>query len=154
MKFQDLLLISDLDQINQKLKENYFKNLGNDFEYGIAHVFEYISNCEIEPSDIIINVKYYEELDDEGFFGVTGIDSSIKESSTIALYYCLLEEWASFNINFDEVEKIGKYNYLAHCFYEITFNGYSNEDILNAREKLNERIQECEVGWADEYITL
>jgi hypothetical protein len=51
--------------------------------------------------------------------------------------------WLAFRADRDEVEGVGADSFLAHCFYKMTLNGYTREDI---RANLERKASEPEPG--------
>lgn len=78
----------------------------------------------------------------------------LKEGETYALSYTYFEEWLGYTINEYVFKDFKDIDILAHCIWEMTWNGFTNKQIKEKIELLNDRIKEIsEDEWTLESIT-
>jgi hypothetical protein len=64
---------------------------------------------------------------------VLGYD--VETGDPLNLEYFGWDIWLGFKADSDEVAEIGAETFLAHCFYKMTINGYTKEDIMANLER-------------------
>ena len=66
------------------------------------------------------------------------------EENGCALDLCLFGEWAGFLLDKELLSKMSFPEIAAHVLWEMTFCGYSDENILARRREIEEALRECE----------
>lgn len=135
----------DVEEVLIELYPNDIKNLK-----GFAHAFNTI-NAITETTDnediITIDISWVEDDIEpekgEGWYHVCGLD---KDNDTWSLSIMAWEEWLSKKVNkpagMSDVEAV------AHCLWEMTWHGFTQEEIKVFVEDLQKRIEEVESGEA------
>lgn len=62
--------------------------------------------------------------------------------TTYALDFLPWEEWLGYYCNQLDLEKHGETAFIAHCLWEMTFDGFSQEQVKERLDELKERIDE------------
>ncbi|MHB8065411.1 MAG: DUF6557 family protein [Ruminiclostridium sp.] len=60
-------------------------------------------------------------------WNVSGMDTESGDKLDLELFSW--NDWLSFFVNNNDLQKVGKESYLAHCFYKMTINGFNEDDI-------------------------
>lgn len=85
--------------------------------------------------NMIIRIKKIYEKDEKKYwYHVNGINKEYSDGC--ALNFNSFREWLSYYIAKDVLKKYTTEEILAHCLWEMAFNGYSSKDILKTRRKL------------------
>ena len=77
-----------------------------------------------------------EDLEDQFFNNRWGLDFSKKA------------EWLSYFVDDEDLKILTVEDYLSHCLWEMTFCGFSDDDIQAEMDELKRRIDEIESGKA------
>ena len=59
---------------------------------------------------------------------------------------CKKAEWLSFYVNEEDLKRLTKEEYIAHCLSEMTYLGFSDEDIDRTIMELDEIVHGIEDG--------
>ncbi|MFI5331057.1 MAG: DUF6557 family protein [Desulfobaccales bacterium] len=93
--------------------------------------FEYIQSLQPIICQMRIHLEYQ---DDEagGYHGVSGRDGSLRENGEeecFGLFLMDWEEWLGMEIEAETLKKYSELDLLCHCFWEMTWCGYSMEKV-------------------------
>lgn len=101
--------------------------------------FEYIQSLKPEGCEMRIHLECRD--DEEGaYYDVSGRDGSLRENGQEECYGLFLMDWDEWLGMEIEAETLGKYSELAilsHCFWEMTWCGYSMEKVKKVRKRLD-----------------
>lgn len=147
MKFFELLRKYSNEQIIESLHKNYGDIVDE------AYLFALNELRELKPSeekqDIEINVKLEkDDLDkksDKMFLVCNGIGPDENgRIETWALEFSRWEQWLAKDIYSKCLEQLDELTILAGIMWELTYNGYTQSDVDERRNDLEERIKEVE----------
>ena len=123
------------EQIIEELLLAYPECIAEKHQY--EEVLNYLKQVEEKPFNEFVIVialidpseeeTYEEDIDEEAFLSISGF--SAKEDLHFALGFTLWEEWANAVIDIQEGLEVNPAELIAICLYEMTFYGFSQEDI-------------------------
>lgn len=130
--------------------EIIFKNLYPDDESIEAHkrVFETLQTLEPLESTISILIKNVtDDYDGSSFIDVGGFENEfVKENDFDTPYMALelteWEKWLGMEIENETLLNFSELEIICHSLYEMTFMGYSQEEIKELRNSINSKIEE------------
>jgi hypothetical protein len=101
--------------------------------------FEYIKSLNPVTYDMQICIKYREDFDGN-YHDVLARDGTIRpdgreESFDISLVDW--DKWLGMEIDSNTLEKYSGLDILCHCFWEMTWHGYSMEMVKQSRDELH-----------------
>lgn len=98
-------------------------------------VFERMRSCpgKPHPENLAVRVRWVQD-EDEGWHDVSGVVPG--DPLGRALEFCTFGEWAGFGVDPETLETYRPAEAAAHMLYEMTFCGFSDEEILAAREEI------------------
>lgn len=100
--------------------------------------FEYIQSLKPVGSVIRIHLEYQDD-EEGGYNDVSGRDGSLREDGQEESYSLFLvdwDEWLGMEIGAETLEKYSELDILCHCFWEMTWCGYSMEKVKKFRKNL------------------
>lgn len=104
---------------------------------------------ELHPTEnkdkFVIQMRYVKEEDmheDTGYYDIVAKKPNDMES--YAIEFSPWEEWLGFYCNQKNLEEQGELVFIAHCLWEMTFDGYNQEEIQKTVNELEQRIKEIE----------
>ncbi len=148
MIFQELIdnNIGSLEVILNKVVEFYPEQRVNLDGYAqVLQTLFVIEKHENEDDNIAIAIRHIKE-DDEDWHNVYGYNHC---EETWALELCSWSEWLGFWVDPKSLEIYGEIAFIAHCLYEMTWCGFTEDKIEEERQKLHEAIEEVESGEAE-----
>lgn len=130
--------------------EIIFKNLYPDDESIEAHkrVFETLQTLEPLESTISILIKNVkDDYDGSSFIDVSGFDNSFIREKEFDTPYTGLElteweNWLGMEIEKETLLNFSELEIICHSLYEMTFMGYSQEEIKEQRNSINGKIEQ------------
>jgi len=101
--------------------------------------FEYIQSLRSVGYEMRIHLEYQ---DDEagGYHDVSGRDGSLRENGQeecFGLFLMEWDEWLGMEIEAETLEKYSELDILCHCFWEMTWCGYTMEKVKKFRKRLD-----------------
>lgn len=102
----------------------------------------------MESTKFKINVRHIKEawndpeLEDEEYDDVTGIIDG--EDIPYAIEYVDWKEWLAMEITEESLQNYDEKEILSHCLWEMTWNGFSNEQVNKAAEDMKKRVRMAE----------
>ena len=108
-------------------------------------------------SDMRIVLSERQELDGQPYTEISGMNGTLKrdaapeyfgdvpggdEEESFALEFTDWSPWLSMQIDIATLNAYAAEAILAHCLWEMTFLGYSREEIAEARERLKAQVEE------------
>lgn len=112
---------------------------------GYRRVLDALKIMEPKVTEFTILIEFSEPIDDDGedFVHVCGYNTVKEEGLNdkaihYSLYYTDWDEWLGMLIEPQSLYKFGEYAVLVHCLYEMTFNGFSQDDITKAQQVLEQ----------------
>ncbi len=127
--FTDIITQTDFNLIEEAI----FNLYPDDKEFTEEYKSFYAELLQIKPSEcnsvLIAIEKQLEDIDDSKIelWNVYGLDTKTGENLNLELFEW--SKWLTFHVNVNDLEKVGRENYIAHCFYRMTINGFNKEDI-------------------------
>lgn len=97
-----------------------------------AYKAVYIELCTLEPYENKDNISIYLEKVDDSDEGSTNVFGKIVGSDNnerLNLSYLNWEKWLGFNVGNDVFRRMTYQEIVAHCIYEMIFNGFTQEAI-------------------------
>ena len=111
---------------------------------GFKKVFE--SLVTMEPTESEYKIRFERRQDvlnsDYTFPEVVGIKEGVDERWSLA--FCPWTEWLGMEFCQETIEKFPPSQIVANCLHEMTFWGFTEENIKGHREELDDRIREAE----------
>lgn len=98
---------------------------------GYKEALDELRSLTPKPSQMAIGLEWI--LDEDGdYVNVYGIE----DETRYGLDFVYWTEWLSLSILKETLAAFSPREILVHCLYEMTFYGFSNEKIMEEREKL------------------
>lgn len=100
--------------------------------------FENIRSLKAADSKMVIHIGFQDD-EEVGYHDVSGSDGSSTENGEkkrFSLFLVDWDEWLGMKIEVDTIEKYSELETLCHIFWEMTWCGYSMEDVRSFREEL------------------
>ena len=101
--------------------------------------FEFIRS--LKPSESIVRIHIEFQDGEEGrYHDVSGKDGSMRENGEeecLGLFLVDWDEWLGMSIEADTLEKYSELDTLCHVFWEMTWCGYSMEEVEKFRKRLD-----------------
>jgi hypothetical protein len=140
MKFQDLIHKHPWPEIHTALVRLY-PDHESEIE-GYQTVFEKLKKLTPLPTDLRLRVELvYSEHSGEFHIEAKGIGPSQENGDTgslFALEFTPWVKWLGMELDTKTLDKFSEFDIVAHCLYEMTFFGFTQEDIKTAEEELME----------------
>lgn len=140
MILKDLISNFSFEEVWKRLVELYpdqEKNLeGYKNSYSILKGLKPSSNKEKVSIDIM-----FVDNDGDQYHDISGTKPD--DPLSYALEFSGWDEWLSFSITKETIEKYPEVDILAHCLWELTFLGYSPEEIEEENMKLITNIEKA-----------
>jgi hypothetical protein len=113
--------------------------------------FEYIQSLRPVGYEMRIHLEYQ---DDEagGYHDVSGRDGSLRENGLeecFGLFLMDWDEWLGMEIEAEILERYSELDILCHCFWEMTWCGYSMEKV----KKFRKRLDRLSTGKKEDFIS-
>ena len=113
--------------------------------------FEYIQSLKPVGYEMRIHLEYQ---DDEagGYHDVSGRDGCLRENGQeecFGLFLMDWDEWLGMEIEAETLEKYSELDILCHCFWEMTWCGYSMEKV----KKFRKRLDRLSTGKKEDFIS-
>lgn len=142
MKFVNLLDLVDADEVVDLLNEFYPKTVKNNDEY--HEVLSTLSNVPASECDLKISIKHMSEFGNE-WDHVHGIDD---RGDVFAVQFMPWDEWLAAEIDERALDSYGEAGTVAHCLWEMTFNGFDEDTIQSELKQLNDTVKELNEQYA------
>jgi hypothetical protein len=100
--------------------------------------FDYIRSRQAAPCAMRICLEYRVD-EEEGYHDVLGRNGSLREDrqgERFGLFLMDWDEWLGMEIEAKTIEKYSELDILCHCFWEMTWCGYSMEKVNRFRKRL------------------
>jgi len=109
---------------------------------GYERVFDEVRSCvpTSNGDGIVVHIELREDDDGGRWYDVYGRKPGDKWG--YALELCLFREWAGFFVDPGLMERMPLAEIAAYILYEMTFCGYTDEEILARRREIEERGRE------------
>jgi hypothetical protein len=128
--------------------ESTFRNLYQSDEDDInAHkeAFEKLLLLPEESSNIQIAIRNIKEDEDE-YYEVSGIettkDKGEEKTEHLAIEFTPWSEWLGMQISKETVSKFNELEIISHCLYEMTYAGFTEEEIQNEFSTFTSTVEE------------
>lgn len=143
MKLVDIIFKYDWDLLYKYFNKYYpFEKIEHykDFLESLKKLTPIESEFKISINHIIEDHMFSEGIDD--WYSVHGISKNTNsEIETYALEYSTFEEWLGMEIDEDTLNRYPKPFIIIHCLWEMTFCGFTNEQIQNRLNKIEGKIK-------------
>ncbi len=102
---------------------------------GLKKVFNQVRTCApvTDPQEMMVSIDLVQD-EDERWYDVYGRVPGERERCTFEL--CLYREWAGFLVDEKLLQQMSPREIVSHMLREMTFYGYSDEDILAQRQEI------------------
>ena len=100
--------------------------------------FEFIQSLKPVGYEMRIHLEYQDD-EEGGYHDVSGRDGSLRENGQeecFGLFLMDWDEWLGMEIEAETLEKYSGLAILCHCFWEMTWCGYSMEKVKKFRKRL------------------
>lgn len=98
--------------------------------------WEELGHKKPKESNITIEIRKVRDIFDKTYYtDVSGIEEN-KEGS-LALEYSMLDEWLGYKLDPKTLKRMKQIEIMAHCLWEMTFNGFTSEHIKKKRNYLH-----------------
>lgn len=152
MRFHELLLLVDFDEVVDKIVDIYYSEneekdvVRKNYLYFLENL---IDGREPKCSDITIQIDYVESVTRE-YNGYTWTDdeywhvygTSQDDDSKWALEFSPFDEWLGFSINQAIFSNLSRAEAVAHCVWEMTFVSFDETEIAKKIEEINASVDE------------
>jgi len=109
---------------------------------GYQEVFEKLKTLTPAASDFQLRVELvYSEHAGEYHIETKSINPAqekVKSGSLFVLEFTPWSKWLGMELDEHTLEKFSEFDIVAHCLYEMTFFGFTQEDIKTAEEEIVE----------------
>lgn len=113
--------------------------------------FAYIKSLQPVSTGMRIEIDYRDDAEG-GYHEVLGQDGTLRADG-LEESFCLAlvdwEEWLGMEINPTSQQRYADLDIVCHCLWEMTWFGYSMEQIVQAREDLDRQAEEFSVNDED-----
>jgi len=124
----------------------------------IRNVFEKLKFLEPEESDMtIVLTEYDSDTDDdseiETYVDVSGRKKENDNNSltdSYAIEFVVWKKWLGMDLLTETTNNFNELEIIAHCLYEMTFYGYTEEEIKVQFDTINDSIEEYKNMTEDE----
>lgn len=132
MLFKDLLKNVDIEKALEALINIYPEEKTNIEKY--KTVYNTLLNLNPTITFITIDIsEYVEEITNEQSYNVSGF----RDCEYFSLDMNDWSEWLHYEVNVEQLQQLSPELYLGLCLYEITFNGFTNEERESNISELN-----------------
>ena len=102
---------------------------------GYREALDWLQQNESDDSEFTISIeKVIDDYDGQLYHSVTGFKSN--DVTPYALVFTDWSEWLGMDISDLTLSSYSEREIIAHCLYEMTFFGYSNDEIFNKSQEL------------------
>lgn len=139
MKFKDLLNKYSDEEIVNSVKNIYYEDKWNkNTEEGYFLVLKELRETDPINSDFVIKCEKSKTLfdEEEDCYDIYGCTE--KDKNNFGLSFTDWKEWLGSSFDCGDLAEI---DFLGECLFEMTFHGFSNEDVQNS---LNSILDELE----------
>lgn len=146
--FKELLSRNKWEEIREKIISYYPKEKEGIDTYKKVY-FELLNITPVENKDGMV-IEVSRENDELGssdgsnqteFYDVSGLKKG--DFWSYAIEFQPWEEWLGYYCNQEDLDSIGEPAFIAHAMWEMTFTGYSDEDVRRNAEELEEDLAEA-----------
>jgi hypothetical protein len=96
-----------------------------------------------EISDMSIKItKVKDTYDNTSYYSTHGVTKNKKE--TYALDFSSFKDWLGFKIHPSTLKRMKQLNIMAHCLWEMTFNGFASSEIAKQRNRLKSIVKKID----------
>jgi hypothetical protein len=157
MKFKELIRKHSWNDV-----QSTFMRLYPDQEKsveGYKQVFRELQNISpVETKIRIVIEDVYDEYDKKYYTHVSGKDGTLNKESdpehfkdddignqevSYAIEFTDWAEWLSMDIDHESLSKYSELDIIGHCLWEMTFYGFTQEDIKKTIDTIDKRAQEA-----------
>lgn len=136
MRFKDIIFKFDFENIVNRLIELY----PDSHKESYFHAITELVSLKPKKTTIQISVKEFGDVQDKrDYIDVRGID---KKCNNWALDFTDWREILSMQITQDSINYFSLLDITCHILWEITFNGYTNNDVQTEIKKLIDRVKD------------
>lgn len=139
VRLNELISQSSWDDVKQIIMDHFTNN--ENMIVGFNQVYEELNR--LDPIDnnesLVISLEYHKEEDG---YSVTGLKP--QDIEKYALDFAPWEEWLGYTVSQKDLELHGETMVIAHCLWEMTFDGFSQEEIKNSLNDLMARNEDTE----------
>lgn len=100
--------------------------------------FEKLLRLPDEPSDIQIDIRHIQD-DGEDYYEVCGLEKieekGEEKTEHLAIEFSPWSEWLGMQISEDTEKEYNELEIISHCLYEMTYAGFTEEEIQNEFSK-------------------
>ncbi len=152
MIFKDVIDSVEIDKVREK-----FISLYPDYVDNVDKYMDVLKKLkEMEPQkdknslDMVVAVDYYEpEFDEDevvGSYRVHGFDENSEISYFWAIEYSEWSKWLGWKADKRYISIYGKDAYVSHCLWEMTYGGFTEDEIQGKVDDIKGRDEENNGG--------
>jgi hypothetical protein len=137
-KFKEIVSRYTWQEVEQHYLRLYLKEKSKSKE--AREALEYLQSLEPARSDMRIYIEYREDQEG-GYHEVLGRDGSLGrhgQEESYALFLVDWDEWLGMEIEANTLKQYSELDVLCHCFWEMTWCGYSVGKVGKFREELDQ----------------
>lgn len=143
IKFRDVLFETLWIDVEESLLDLY-PDPSENIE-GYRQVYEELNS--LEPSDnednctIVIELQY-DDIEKKNYYSVSGLIDGM----TYGIEFSPWEEWLGYYVDENLLKEMSKEEIVAHCLYEMTWAGFTQKDIKERVDEIEQVIQDYKNG--------
>lgn len=154
MTLSDLIRVSSWQDVSAILVASYPDTVPANL-LGYQKVFDHLRQLSPTQSTTRIVIRWFDpdpkfnDPDDVGYWEVSGHDEEYAkkegwdESQSMALEFTAWAEWLGMEIGFDTLATLSTSEIVAHCLWEMTFCGFTEQEIGAELAVVDERYQDA-----------
>lgn len=152
MRLVDLIEKVELGKLKERMRILYYNEEDCDFENefaGYLSVLDILSKMTPRESKMFIHVtEVFDSFDDIRYTSVSGYEDQ-NGWQAFALGFTSWEEWLGMDIESGSLRNYSFTDLLAHILWEMTFFGYTNEEVQEVICDIKETVDQIKSGEAD-----
>lgn len=155
MRLVDLIEKVEIEKLKKRMLVLYYSNEdeGHNFENefsGYLSVLEELSKLTPKDTTMLLVVsEVQDDFDGKTYTDVSGNEEEHGELQRFALGFTSWDEWLDMEIDKSSVENYLAADLLAHILWEMTFFGYTNEEVQEVICGIEKSVDEIRSGEAD-----
>lgn len=144
MKLADIIAQVSRAHVVQLALEGPYQEYG----LGLIEVFDGLGGVQPAPSDMMLVVRRVaDERDGEVYHEVYGINQAVPgDEAHYGLGFMAWAKWLGSPVCRETLDSYLAAEIVLHCLYDMTFYGFTEEDIAGEHGQVRQTIQEVEAG--------
>lgn len=134
MTFQDVLFEVEWEDVWEQIVKHYPKQKNKDGYYNVLQTLFNLTPAENPDGCTIIIDLQQDDVEGGEYYMVAGLENG----NRYAIEYCPWEEWLGYYIDKRLLTEMTLPEIVAHCLYEMTWGGFTQEDIKKHVDEIAE----------------